>query len=118
VGAFVLLDVGVEGIVPMHELSDQRVNKAEDVISVGEGVDVRVIAIKSSQRRLTLSLKQVQQERERERERSEFRNYASTQKSDSVTIGDVLGDALVNRVSQSVQDNEDGDVVNGKEESS
>ncbi|MCS6859997.1 MAG: S1 RNA-binding domain-containing protein [Abditibacteriales bacterium] len=105
-GAFVLLDEGIEGIVPLHELSDQRVSRAEDVVQVGEEVDVRVIAIKSSQRRLTLSLKQVQQERERERERNEYRSYAASQKSDNVTIGDVLGDALVSQLSQSAQDSE------------
>jgi 4-hydroxy-3-methylbut-2-enyl diphosphate reductase len=116
VGAFILLETGIEGIIPMHELSDQRVSKAEDVVRVGEEVDVRVIAIKSSQRRLTLSLKQAQQERERERERSEFRSYSSAQRSDNVTIGDVLGNALVNHLNQTRQDDPEIETAGDDEE--
>lgn len=115
VGAFVLLDAGIEGIVPMHELSDQRVSRAEDVVQVGEEVDVRVIAIKSSQRRLTLSLKQVQQERERERERNEYRSYVSSQKSDNVTIGDVLGNALISQLNQTSTPENEGAQAEGEE---
>lgn len=85
---------GLEGFVPMKELSDRRVGSPGDVVSVGQTVQVRVLQIRPNERRLTLSLKQAPQEQERE----EFRDFIGTQKSDNVTIGDVIGQALASRM--------------------
>lgn len=57
-GAFV--DVGgVEGLIPMRELSHDRVQRAEDVVAVGDIVEVRVMKLERDGERLkiTLSLK-------------------------------------------------------------
>ncbi|MEY2988549.1 MAG: hypothetical protein RJB13_2070 [Pseudomonadota bacterium] len=57
-GAFA--DVGgVEGLIPMSEMAWKRVGKAQDVVKVGEVVNVKVIRIEHSPRlRIALSLKQ------------------------------------------------------------
>jgi small subunit ribosomal protein S1 len=55
-GAFVDLG-GVQGLVPMSELSHARVGRAADRLRVGEPVMVKVVRIDAEKNRLTLSLK-------------------------------------------------------------
>ncbi|MGO1957849.1 S1 RNA-binding domain-containing protein, partial [Microbacterium sp.] len=57
-GAFVRVADGIEGLVHISELSDKHVELAEQVVSVGEEVFVRVIDIDLDRRRISLSLKQ------------------------------------------------------------
>jgi transcriptional accessory protein Tex/SPT6 len=61
---FVELEEGVEGIVPISEMSNTRINKPEDVLSIGQEVEARVKQVQPNQRRITLSLKSAQQDRE------------------------------------------------------
>ena len=58
-GAFVDLG-GVEGLIPSRELSHDRVQRPEDVVQVGDVVDVKVLRIETednNKTRITLSLK-------------------------------------------------------------
>jgi small subunit ribosomal protein S1 len=55
-GAFVDLG-GVQGLVPMSELSHARVERAGDRLSVGETVTVKVLRIDAEKGRITLSLR-------------------------------------------------------------
>jgi small subunit ribosomal protein S1 len=55
-GAFVDLG-GVQGLVPMSELSHARVGRASDRLRVGEAVTVKVLRIDEAKGKLTLSLK-------------------------------------------------------------
>ncbi|MFK7987132.1 MAG: S1 RNA-binding domain-containing protein [Sandaracinaceae bacterium] len=59
-GAFVDLG-GVEGLIPMRELSHDRVQRADDIVSVGDVVHVKVTKIEpdsdKDRVRITLSLK-------------------------------------------------------------
>jgi len=55
-GAFVDLG-GIQGLVPMSELSHARVARAGDRVRVGEAVSVKVIRIDEAKGKLTLSLK-------------------------------------------------------------
>lgn len=56
-GAFVDVD-GLEGIVPNSELAPHRVNRPEDVVQVGDEVNVKVLEVRPEEHRLTLSLRQ------------------------------------------------------------
>ncbi len=60
-GAFVDLG-GVEGLIPLSELGWGRTEKAEDALSVGQEVTVKVIAMDWEKNRLTLSLKATQED--------------------------------------------------------
>ena len=55
-GAFVDLD-GVDGLIPIGELSWARVSQPEDVVAVGESVNVKITAIDEARSRVGLSLK-------------------------------------------------------------
>jgi small subunit ribosomal protein S1 len=58
-GAFVRLDDGLEGLVHISELADQRVEHPKDVVRAGQRVTAEVISIDSMRRRLGLSLRRV-----------------------------------------------------------
>ncbi len=55
-GAFVDLG-GVQGLVPMSELSHARVERASDRLRIGEAVTVKVLRIDDARGKVTLSLK-------------------------------------------------------------
>lgn len=57
-GAFVELAPGLEGLIHISELSDQRIRSTTDVVKVGQGVQVRVLEVDGEKRRIALSLKQ------------------------------------------------------------
>ncbi|MBS1127269.1 MAG: ribosomal protein, partial [Nitrospirae bacterium] len=58
-GAFV--DVGgMEGLVPMSEISWTRVEKLEDMLALGQEVTVKIISLDWDNNRLTLSMKALQ----------------------------------------------------------
>jgi small subunit ribosomal protein S1 len=55
-GAFVDLG-GVQGLVPISEISHTRVERPSDRLRVGEAVSVKVLRVDDASRRITLSLK-------------------------------------------------------------
>src|SRR5208283_2163585 len=58
-GAFVDLG-GVDGLIPFSEISWGRIDKPEDVLSVGQEVRVRVLSLDWDKERLTVSIKAIQ----------------------------------------------------------
>lgn len=56
-GAFVELEPGVEGLIPMAEMAWTHVRSAEDVVKKGQEVEVKVIESDSKKRRIGLSIK-------------------------------------------------------------
>ncbi len=58
-GAFLQILPGIEGLLHISELSWDHVEKTEDVVKVGETVQVKVIGIDTARRRVSLSLKQL-----------------------------------------------------------
>jgi small subunit ribosomal protein S1 len=56
-GAFVELKPGVEGLVHISELSENRVRSVGEVVSAGQEVEVRVLGVDPEKRRISLSMK-------------------------------------------------------------
>lgn len=56
-GAFVEIEPGIDGLVHISELSEDRVDKATDVLKPGDDVDVMVLDVDPGERRISLSLK-------------------------------------------------------------
>lgn len=65
-GAFIRLPIGVEGLVHISELSDQNVEKVEDVLKLGDKRQFRVINVNRNERRLGLSLRQPREDKKAE----------------------------------------------------
>jgi small subunit ribosomal protein S1 len=70
-GAFVKLPTGIEGLVHISELSDQNVEKVDDILKIGEKRQFRVLNVNKEERKLGLSLKL---EASPKRDRSESRS--------------------------------------------
>lgn len=61
-GAFAELELGVEGLIPISEMSWSRVNTPSDVVSAGDMVDAVVIRFEPQKRRIALSMKRAQKD--------------------------------------------------------
>jgi len=58
-GAFVEIYEGIEGLVHISELANRHVERPDEVVSVGQIVQVKIIEVDSERRRLSLSIKRV-----------------------------------------------------------
>lgn len=92
-GAFIELEPGVDGLVHISQISDQRVNKVEDVLKTGEMTHVKVLDVKPKEKRISLSIKEavekpVKQEKE-EKKRSP-KESPFVKEEMTFTLGDIL----------------------------
>ncbi len=91
-GAFVEIEEGVEGLVHISELSNQRVSKPEEVVSSGLEVTAKVLRVNGSERRISLSLREADERPAAKQAKP--KQQEAPPASDMLTIGDVLGDKL------------------------
>ncbi len=56
-GAFVELEDGVDGLVHISQISDQRIEKVKDALEIGQEVEARVIKVDRGERRIGLSIR-------------------------------------------------------------
>ena len=56
-GAFVELEDGVDGLVHISQISDQRVEKVKDALEIGQEVEARVVKVDRGERRIGLSIR-------------------------------------------------------------
>jgi small subunit ribosomal protein S1 len=88
-GAFARLGNGIEGLIHVSELSTARVQKPEEVLSVGDTVKAKVISIDPVERKIGLSIREYQRDID-----GEARAQYGTSGEGSVSIGEVVGDAV------------------------
>ncbi len=60
-GAFVRVEEGLEGLIHISELSNQRVAHPGDVVKEGDTLNLKIISLDSERHRLGLSLKQAEE---------------------------------------------------------
>ncbi len=73
-GVFVELESGLEGLLHVSEIADQKIEKPEDVLKVGQDVEVKILRVDTDERKIGLSLKRAQwaqEEAAREEKRAE-----------------------------------------------
>lgn len=92
-GAFVELAEGVEGLVHVSQLADKRVGHPSEVVKVGDKLRVKVLKVSPDERRISLSAREAQEEMDK-RQIKKFLKAAN--ESPVVTIGDMVGDVLIN----------------------
>ncbi len=94
-GAFVELKDGIDGLVHISQISEERVEKIKDVLKAGQQVTARVVKIDREERRLGLSIKAANYSSEQiaaETAAYELLNRQSTG-SDMMNLGDILDEA-------------------------
>ncbi len=89
-GAFVALDIGVEGLVHVSELADPPPSEPRDVAQVGDRLVLRILRIDSFRHRIALSLNRVSAQ-----ERSE---WLAQQSLDQAEQADDASDSALNDV--------------------
>jgi small subunit ribosomal protein S1 len=67
-GVFVGLENGLEGLLHISELADHKVENPEDVVKVGEVIEVKVLRVDPDERKIGLSRKRVEWAEEAEAE--------------------------------------------------
>jgi len=82
-GVFVKLEEDLEGLLHISELADKKVGSPEEVVKVGQRVDVKIIKVAPENRKIGLSLKDVtgedlieREDRRIQKEREEARRAA------------------------------------------
>jgi small subunit ribosomal protein S1 len=58
-GVFVELEPGLEGLLHISELSDDKIESPEDVVKVGDDVDVKVLRVDQKDRKIGLTMRNV-----------------------------------------------------------
>ncbi len=59
-GVFVELEPGLEGLLHISELSEEKVENPQDIVKSGEEVDVKILRVDIEERKIGLSLKRAQ----------------------------------------------------------
>jgi small subunit ribosomal protein S1 len=85
-GAFAKLEEGVEGLIHISELDERHVDSPEEIVSVDEELELKVISLDSEERRIGLSLKEAKSDQED----SVINRYMDGQYGDRTTLADLM----------------------------
>ena len=92
-GAFITVCEEVVGFLPLNQITEKRITRAEDVLSMGQEVEVKVVRFEPNNFKLELSIRRIKEDAERE----EFNKYMAQQETvENETLGDLFGEALKN----------------------
>jgi len=84
-GAFVEIEEGIEGLCHVSELSDERVEKPEDAVKIGQVLPFKILKLDAAQKKIGLSARAVGKENDPE----DVRTYHETG-SGMATLGDLF----------------------------
>jgi len=87
-GAFVKLEDHVEGLVHISQISEDRVEKPSDVLSLGQEIEVLILEIDTDNQKISLSIKQIEEEQE------EIQLPEEEEEELTPVLGDLFGDKL------------------------
>ncbi|MHC4364562.1 MAG: 30S ribosomal protein S1, partial [Planctomycetota bacterium] len=59
-GAFVELERDLEGLLHISELADHKIDKPQDVVKLGQEIEVKILRVDTESRKIGLSLRRVQ----------------------------------------------------------
>lgn len=86
-GVFVQLGEELEGLCHISELSDERVNKPEDVVSIGQEMDFKILRIENDVQKIGLSARAVGKEEE---PAVDTKMYSTEAKSGMASLGELM----------------------------
>lgn len=61
-GAFMEIEPGFDGLIPMGELSNKRIARADEAVRAGDAVSVKILHIDKRRKRISLSMTKVNKE--------------------------------------------------------
>ena len=83
-GAFVELFEGIEGLVHISEITDERIAKPSDVLETNQKVKVKVLNFNREDKKIALSIKDVLESNK------EYLNYVDNEDDEGTSLGDLL----------------------------
>ena len=86
-GAFVRLNIGVDGLVHISQISNEHINRPSDVLKIGDSVKVKIIDINEKEKKLGLSIKDANEKNNLDEEKLNYNN-----EDINVTIEDMIQD--------------------------
>ncbi len=93
-GAFVDLKDGIDGLVHISQISEERIDKVKDILKPGQQVSARVIKIDRDERRLGLSIKAANYSADQlAAETASYDALNRDSSSDMMNLGDILDEA-------------------------
>jgi len=91
-GAFIELQDHIDGLVHISQISEERVEKIKDVLTIGDEVTARVIKIDREERRIGLSVKAANYDEDQlAKETASYDNISDG--GDLMNLGDILDQA-------------------------
>jgi small subunit ribosomal protein S1 len=91
-GAFVELETGIEGLIHISELSEERVEKPSDVIKKGDIPKAMVISVDKDSKKIALSMKSAAQAADRSMAKETLQNSSPSTMADKLK-GFKIGDS-------------------------
>lgn len=88
-GVFVEITPGIEGVVFLSELDEQKIENPAEVFSIGEKRVAKIMKMNPTSKKISLSFRQAQAELQR----LEYQKYIHSQ-DDKMTLGDIMKDQL------------------------
>ena len=93
-GVFVGLENGLEGLLHISELADHKVDNPEEIVKVGEQLEVKILRVDAEERKIGLSRKRVEwNEEDRAQEAAPRTEKATASASATPLKGGVGGDS-------------------------
>jgi small subunit ribosomal protein S1 len=93
-GAFVELKDGIDGLVHISQISEERIDKVKDILKPGQAVTARVIKIDREERRLGLSIKAANYSADQlAAETATYEALNRDSSGDMMNLGDILDEA-------------------------
>ncbi|UCF13940.1 MAG: S1 RNA-binding domain-containing protein, partial [Phycisphaerales bacterium] len=109
-GAFVELEPELEGLLHISELADHKIDKPQDVVKVGDEVEVKILKVDSDSRKIGLSLRRVRwAEEEQAAEAAAQRPHAPAGPER------VLSDAAANEIRRQQLESREGESADSAE---
>ncbi|MBI5373952.1 MAG: 30S ribosomal protein S1 [Candidatus Schekmanbacteria bacterium] len=65
-GAFIEIEEGIEGLIHISELSVKNISRPEEVVSIGEEIEAKIIRIDSDEKKIGLSIRALSEDAERQ----------------------------------------------------
>ncbi len=87
-GAFMQIEPGFDGLIPMGELCDRRIERADEAVHVGDMVKVKVLRIDMKRKRISLSITKAK----KDADTAVFKKYEAEQEDAPTTIGDEVSE--------------------------
>lgn len=88
-GVFVEITPGIEGVVFLSELDEKKIEKPEEIFSVGEEHNAKIIKMNPQEKKISLSFRLAQLELQK----LEYQKYVQSQDG-KITLGDLFRDQL------------------------